>query len=298
MQLRGPRKGCAQVDRMGKVYLPGSLDAVYDILSGEPAAVLYAGGTDLFVKSPPGRGADRPLICLEKADELKGVSDLGDEVRIGACTVHSQLIADRLIGDHFPLLALAAAHIGAPAVRNMGTIGGNICTASPAGDTLPPLYIYDAEVELQSAKRARRLPLSSFIQGPGQTLLEGGDVLSAVYISKDHGYTFCHFEKAGQRRSMAISIASFAFAARIGDDGRVERARCAFGSVAPTVLTMEAVDMCFAGRYVDEDVLARAAALVRAGVSPISDVRASKEYRRAVAGNLVMRLERALRGTR
>jgi len=180
----------------------------------------------------------------------------------------------------------------------MGTIGGNICTASPAGDTLPPLYIYDAEVELQSAKRARRLPLSSFIQGPGQTLLEGGDVLSAVYISKDHGYTFCHFEKAGQRRSMAISIASFAFAARIGDDGRVERARCAFGSVAPTVLTMEAVDMCFAGRYVDEDVLARAAALVRAGVSPISDVRASKEYRRAVAGNLVMRLERALRGTR
>ena len=283
---------------MGKVYLPGSLDAVYDILSGEPAAVLYAGGTDLFVKSPPGRGADRPLICLEKADELKGVSDLGDEVRIGACTVHSQLIADRLIGDHFPLLALAAAHIGAPAVRNMGTIGGNICTASPAGDTLPPLYIYDAEVELQSAKRARRLPLSSFIQGPGQTLLEGGDVLSAVYISKDHGYTFCHFEKAGQRRSMAISIASFAFAARIGDDGRVERARCAFGSVAPTVLTMEAVDMCFAGRYVDEDVLARAAALVRAGVSPISDVRASKEYRRAVAGNLVMRLECALRGTR
>lgn len=283
---------------MGKVYLPGSLDAVYDILSGEPAAVLYAGGTDLFVKSPPGRGADRPLICLEKADELKGVSDLGDEVRIGACTVHSQLIADRLIGDHFPLLALAAAHIGAPAVRNMGTIGGNICTASPAGDTLPPLYIYDAEVELQSAKRARRLPLSSFIQGPGQTLLEGGDVLSAVYISKDHGYTFCHFEKAGQRRSMAISIASFAFAARIGDDGRVERARCAFGSVAPTVLTMEAVDMCFAGRHVDEDVLARAAALVRAGVSPISDVRASKEYRRAVAGNLVMRLERALRGTR
>ncbi len=283
---------------MGKVYLPGSLDAVYDILSGEPAAVLYAGGTDLFVKSPPGRGADRPLICLEKADELKGVSDLGDEVRIGACTVHSQLIADRLIGDHFPLLALAAAHIGAPAVRNMGTIGGNICTASPAGDTLPPLYIYDAEVELQSAKRARRLPLSSFIQGPGQTLLEGGDVLSAVYIKKDHGYTFCHFEKAGQRRAMAISIASFAFAARIGDDGRVERARCAFGSVAPTVLTMEAVDTCFAGRHVEDDVLACAAALVRAGVSPISDVRASKEYRRAVAGNLVMRLECALRGTR
>ena len=283
---------------MGKVYLPDSLPEVFDILSREPGAVLYAGGTDVFVISPPGKGNDGPLVCREKVGELTGASDLGGEVRIGACTTHREIVASRLIGEHFPLLARAARHIGAPAVRNMGTIGGNICTASPAGDTLPPLYIYDAEVELQSAKRARRLPLSSFIQGPGQTLLEGGDVLSAVYIKKDHGYTFCHFEKAGQRRAMAISIASFAFAARIGDDGRVERARCAFGSVAPTVLTMEAVDTCFAGRHVEDDVLACAAALVRAGVSPISDVRASKEYRRAVAGNLVMRLECALRGTR
>lgn len=283
---------------MGKVHLPGSLPAVFDILSREPEAVLYAGGTDIFVKSPLGKGDNRPFVCLEKIDELKGVTDLGDEVRIGACTAHSELIAGRLIGEHFPLLKRAAAHIGAPAVRNMGTIGGNICTASPAGDTLPPLYIYDAEVELYSGDRVRRLHVSEFIKGPGQTVLKGGEVLSAVYIRKDHGYTFCHFEKVGQRKAMAISVASFAFAAALSEDGPVGRARCAFGSVAPTVLTMERVDRCFYGRNVDMDVLKQAAALVREGVSPISDVRASKEYRRCVAGNLVMRLESALRVVR
>lgn len=280
---------------MGKVYLPGSLAAVFDILSREPQAAVYAGGTDIFVKSPLGRPDVRPLACLERIDELKGVSDLGGEVRIGACTTHSELIASRPIREHFPLLERAARHIGALAVRNMGTIGGNICTASPAGDTLPPLYIYDAEVELQSGDHRRRLPLSGFIKDPGRTVLGSGEVLLAVYLKKGHGYTFCHFEKVGQRKAMAISVASFAFAAAFSEDGSVRRARCAFGSVAPTVLTLEAVDRCLAGRLVDEWSLRQAAALVREGVSPISDVRASKEYRRAVAGNLVMRLEGALR---
>ena len=283
---------------MGNVYLPGSLPAVFDVLSREPDAVLYAGGTDVFVKSPPGKENGRALVCLEKVDEFKGVSDLGGEVRIGACTAHSELIASRLIGEHFPLLARAARHIGAPAVRNMGTIGGNICTASPAGDTLPPLYIYDAVVELYNGSRARRLPLGRFITGPGQTMLAGGEVLAAVYLRKGHGFTFCHFEKVGQRRAMAISVASFAFAAAFSEDGSAGRVRCAFGSVAPTVLTMDGVDRCLTGRRIDEGALRHAAALVREGVSPISDVRASKEYRTMVAGNLVMRLESTLEAIR
>ncbi len=283
---------------MANVFLPVSLKEVFDILSGEPEAVLYAGGTDLFIRFPLGKGDKRPLVCLDTIDELKGVADLGNEVRIGACTTHSVLAADRLIGEHFSLLARAARHIGAPAVRNMGTIGGNICTASPAGDTLPPLYIYDAEVELWRAGRKRRLPLSGFITGPGQTVRESGEVLAAVYIRKDHGYTICHFEKVGQRKAMTISIASFAFAAGFSEDGSIEEARCAFGSVAPTVRRMEAVDKCLTGRYVDKEALRQAAALVRDGVSPISDVRGSKEYRKTVAGNLVMRLESVLRVAR
>ncbi len=283
---------------MGKVYLPASLPETFDILSGEARAIVYAGGTDVFVKSPPGELDDRLLVCLERVGALKGVSDLGDEVRIGALTTHNELIASSLVGEHLPLLKQAAGHIGGPAVRNMGTIGGNICTASPAGDTLPPLYIYDAQIELSSKDRTRRVPIREFIKGPAQTVLEKGETLSALYVRKDHGYTFCHFEKVGQRRALAISVASFAFAASLREDGSVVKARCAFGSVAPTVFTIETVDACFTGRRVDDRVLKQAAALVRDGVSPISDVRASKEYRRIVAGNLVMRLESALKVAR
>ncbi len=283
---------------MGKVFLPASLHEVFDALSDEPRAALYAGGTDILAKSPPGKINDRPLVCLERIAELKGVGDPGDEVRIGACTTHAEIISNRLIGEYFPLLKRAAAHVGSPAIRNMGTIGGNICTASPAGDTLPPLYIYDAEVELRKGDLVRRLPVGSFIRGPGLTMLDTGEVLSAVCIRKGHGFTVSHFEKAGQRRAMAISVASFAFAAAFHEDGTVKKARCAFGSVAPTVFTLKALDDHFAGRPIDGPTLTGAAALVRDGVLPISDVRASKEYRRMVAGNLLMRLENTLKAIR
>lgn len=233
------------------------------------------------------------MVCLERVEGLSGVSESDGAIRVGACTTHGELMADGLIKERFPLLTEAVRHIGAPAVRNMGTIGGNICTASPAGDSLPALYILDAEVELHSARGQRRMPLGGFISGPGLTALEPGEVLAAVWINKDQGFNFHHFEKVGQRKAMAISVASMAFAARLDGDGVVVRARCAFGSVAPKVFTSRVLDDFFAGKTLNEETLGAAAALVRAGVSPISDVRASEEYRRAVVGNLLMRLEGA-----
>jgi len=277
---------------VASVYLPSSLDAVFRIMSDEPSVRLFAGGTDLMVRLPLQR-AGVSLVCLEKVSELRGIDESADEVRIGAATTHSELISGSLTGKHFPLLREAARHIGAPAVRNMGTIGGNICTASPAGDTLPPLYILGAEVELRSPRGERRMPIDEFITGPGRTQLGPDEVLCGVVIRKDHGFNFHHFEKVGQRKAMAISIASFAFAAAVGADGSLARARCAFGSVAPTIFTSRALDECLAGNPIDTDVLVTAAALVREGVRPISDVRASKQYRRRVAGNLLMRLEGA-----
>ncbi|MDD3846071.1 MAG: xanthine dehydrogenase family protein subunit M [Syntrophorhabdaceae bacterium] len=277
---------------MAKVYLPSSLSAVFRIMSDEPSARLFAGGTDLMVRSSP-QGTESPLVCLEGVGELRGIDESSGEVRIGAATTHGELISSSLIGDVFPVLGKAARHIGAPAVRNMGTIGGNICTASPAGDTLPALYILGAEVELRSPRGERRMPIDCFISGPGRTELRSGEVLCAVVIGKDHGFNFHHFEKVGQRKAMAISVASLAFAASIGADGTAAKARCAFGSVAPTVFTSRALDDCLAGNPMTKDVLARAAAIAREEVCPISDVRASEEYRRRVTGNLLMRLEGA-----
>lgn len=284
---------------MGKVYVPKTLGEVFSILDCEPSAEMYAGGTDLFVRSPhKGCEGDGPLVCLEMVDELRGISERGEEIRIGACTTHSELISSRLVKDNFPVLVAAARHLGAPAVRNMGTIGGNICTASPAGDTLPPLYVLGAYVELRSRNAARRLAVREFIIGPGQTVLKRGEVLSAVGIGKDDRFNLHHFEKVGQRKAMAISVASFTFLARLGPGDIVDEARCALGSVAPTVFTSESLDGFFAGKPIDGRTLAEAAAIVRKEVSPISDVRASKQYRRVVAGNLLMRLEGASKGGR
>jgi len=278
---------------MGRVYLPATLEAVFEILSREPSARLFAGGTDLLVRSSAVRRNEGLLVCLERVEGLSGVSESDGAVRIGASTTHGALMVSALVEERFPLLREAVRHIGAPAVRNMGTIGGNICTASPAGDSLPPLYILDAKVELRSAKKERRMPLSGFISGPGLTALDPGEVLTAVWIDKDQGFNFHHFEKVGQRKAMAISVASMAFAARLDGDGIVVRARCALGSVAPKVFTSQVLDDFFAGKPLNEETLGAAAALVREGVTPISDVRASEEYRRTVAGNLLMRLEGA-----
>lgn len=246
-----------------------------------------------MARSSPDTLWREPLLCLERVEELRGINESATEVRIGAATTLSELIASSLIAERFPLLRQAARHIGAPAVRNMGTLGGNICTASPAGDTLPPLHILNAEVELRSLKGQRRVPIAAFITGPGRTQLEEGEVLCAVVIGKDQGFNFHHFEKVGQRKAMAISVASLACAAETRRDGTIVKAHCAFGSVAPTVFTSRILDDTFAGNTLNRAVLERAAAIVREGVSPISDIRASMEYRRQVAGNLIMRLEGA-----
>jgi len=275
------------------VRIPSSLDDVFRLIRDVPSTRLFAGGTDVMVRSSPDTLWREPLLCLERVKELRGINESATEVRIGAATTLSELIASSLIAERFPLLRQAARHIGAPAVRNMGTLGGNICTASPAGDTLPPLYILNAGVELRSLKGTRRMPIGAFITGPGRTQREEGEVLCAVVIGKEQGFNLHHFEKVGQRKAMAISVASLAFAAETRRDGTIGKARCAFGSVAPTVFISRILDDTFAGNTLNRAVLERAAAIVREGVSPISDIRASMEYRRQVAGNLIMRLEGA-----
>jgi CO/xanthine dehydrogenase FAD-binding subunit len=171
----------------------------------------------MLVRSSPDTLRTGPRLCLERVEELRGIHGSATEVRIGAATTHSELMANPLIADFFPLLRQAARHIGAPAVRNMGP-GRDICTASPAGDTLPPLYILDAEVELRSLTGRRRMPIGAFITGPGQTQLEEGEVLCAIVIGREQGFTLHHFEKVGQRKAMAISVASLAFAAETRRD--------------------------------------------------------------------------------
>ncbi|MEW6364605.1 MAG: FAD binding domain-containing protein, partial [Acidobacteriota bacterium] len=179
---------------MRNVYLPRSIDELWRILDAEPEAAVYAGGTDLLVKLRAAASGPRCLVCIERIDELRGVADRGDSLRIGSTTTHSQLLEHALIREHLPVLALALAVLGSPPIRHMGTIGGNIVTASPAGDTLPALYVLGAELEVLSRASSRRLPLHRFITGPGAVDLRNGEILGAVWVRKQPEWTIHHHE--------------------------------------------------------------------------------------------------------
>ena len=275
---------------MREVFLPRTLQELWQILEDEPQASLYAGGTDLLVKMRNGLVQPRQLVCLEGIDDLKRVEDRGEEVFIGPCMTFTELLRNRLMRNHFPVLIKGLEVLGSPPIRNMGTIGGNIVTASPAGDTLPPLYVLGAEIELRKRDSSRRLPLKDFIKGPGQTLLDSGEVLTALFMRKRTNWNLHHYEKVGQRKALAIAIVSLAAVISLSDDGTVKEARLAWGSVAPTVVLSTEVEAMLVGNRLSRQVLEEAAQVVRKSVKPIDDIRASSNYRRQVAGNLLLRL--------
>lgn len=221
--------------------------------------------------------------------ELQGIADTGSEISIGAATTLSRMIDDPLAARHAPLLVSAARTIGAPAVRNMATIGGNIGTASPAGDLLLPLYLLGANVELVSQQGPRRLPIGEFIAGPGRTGLAGREIITRVLLPYADSFPFQTFAKVGLRRSLAVAVASFAGVMRLDAEGHVEEARFAWGSVAPTIVRLYHLEEEIAGSRLDCDTIRAAAATARGGVSPIDDIRATAEYRRSVAANLLVR---------
>jgi xanthine dehydrogenase FAD-binding subunit len=216
---------------------------------------------------------------------------------LGAGCTHRALLEDPRVRADLPVLTQALAVLGSPPIRTMGTLGGNLCTASPAGDTLPPLVALDAEVELMSRVGDRRMPVRDFITGPGRTRLEPGEIVAAVRVRRDGGWTVQHFEKVGLRDALACALVSLAALLRLDEDGRVTHASLAWGSVGPTVLRCPDAEACLTGRPLSGPVLREAAALVRRAVAPISDVRANAEYRRRVAGSLLLRLTRDATGS-
>lgn len=277
---------------MKRVALPSDLEALWRILEEEPEARVYAGGTDLLVWLRAGKGERfvPVLVCLERIEEIRGVREEGRTLWLGAATTHAGLLESPPVRERLPVLACALSALGSPLIRAMGTLGGNLCTASPAGDALPPLHVLEAEVEIRSRREARRLPIAAFIAGPGQTDLRPGEIVTAVRVPVPEGSPRHHFEKVGLRRSLACSVASLAALLWISPSGVVDAARLAWGSVGPTVLRIPEAEAALVGGPLTPESLRRAAEIARRAVAPIDDIRASAAYRRLVSGNLLLRL--------
>ena len=286
------------------VLTPATLPELFLHLA-KPGVRVLAGGTDLLVRLRSGRETAQTVVSLDRLDALRGISLLDegtgqDSLRLGAACTHAELLAHPDISLRLPVLARALADLGSPPIRNMGTLGGNICTASPAADTLPPLIALGAEVEITSAPAqrivTRRMPLAEFLLGPGRTVLTPGEVLTAVSVplptaaSGKDSRCMQHFEKVGRRSALAVAVVSLAAVIHLDNRGVVTKARLAWGSVAPTIWRCKEAEAFLIGHKLTLTTLRSAAELVRQHVQPIGDIRASADYRREVAGNLLLRL--------
>jgi xanthine dehydrogenase FAD-binding subunit len=227
------------------------------------------------------------MCDLRRVPGLRGVEERGDRIWIGALTTHAELGRAPLLRAVAPLLREAALTIGAVQVRTQGTIGGNVANASPAGDVLTALYALDAEVELSGPGGGRVLPIAAFVKGPRRTALLAGEVLTGVTVPRP-GPELQGYEKLGLRAAQAIAVVSLAV--RLELDGAVVRdAALALGSVAPTPIRAPAAEAALRGRPLDAATVGAAARALSATATPIDDVRASAQYRRAMAGALLER---------
>lgn len=279
---------------MSQVFLPETLDELWTIKQEYPAAVVMAGGTDLLVKIRDQRVQPAVILGLENISELRQIECQDSEICIGSMVTHQQLLDSPLIQTRLPVLHQAAAVLGSPPIRHMGTIGGNICTASPAGDALPPLYVLNASLLLKDASVSRLLPIQDFIQGPGKTQLGSNEILYQIRIPVTAPHTQGFYFKVGQRKALAISISSMAAVLQLAEDNSIMDCRFAWGSIGPTVMRFPEAENTLIGEKLNPLILSEFGQSIAALVSPISDVRASAEYRRLLAGKLPLKIWQSL----
>ncbi|MBW7849464.1 MAG: FAD binding domain-containing protein [Rhodospirillales bacterium] len=272
---------------------PTTLEEALDALR-ESEATILAGGTDVMPQSQAGRLRLQPtLLNIRRIDELGGIALDGASIRIGALATISELLESELINERLPILAEAADHFASPQIRNAGTVGGNVCNASPAGDTLVPLIVLNAEVELASKRdgkvERRRMPLESFFAGPGRTHRAADELLTAIYVPAPAEGFVAHFAKFGTRPALDISAVSVGIGG-VWRNGTFKNARVAFGAVAPTPVRGRATEGVLEGSALDAAAIGMAAAAARDEVRPISDVRASAWYRKEMIHSLTKKV--------
>ena len=273
-----------------EVLFPRTLEELNKMRIDRPDGLILAGGTDLLVKLRHTGQTPPAFFCMERMEELQQLDILDEEIVIGAAVNLQRLLECETVKRELTALYQAVSELASPPVRHSATLGGNVCTASPAGDTLPPLYVLDAVVEVCSAAGSRRQPLVDFITGPGRTTLQVGEMVTCIRVPRPAATMRSLYYKVGKRKAMAISVASMAVRLATGDDGTITGVKLAWGSVGPTVTTAPAVEAYLLGRTLSVECLREAGRLAAAAVCPIDDLRASAGYRRGVAGNLLLRL--------
>ena len=271
---------------MTRYAKPRTVDEALALLSGGGWRIL-AGGTDFY----PALG-NRPLtedvLDISGLGALRGIDTDGDFITIGAGTRWTDIVRHDL-PPAFDALRQAAREVGSIQIQNAGTIGGNLCNASPAADGVPALLALDALIELRSREQTRRLALGDFILGNRQTALAPDEMLVSVLVPKHSAAGRSAFVKLGARRYLVISIAMAAARLTIDGEARVSAAAVAVGACSAVAQRLGALEQALIGRVADRSIAEAVEARHVDGLSPIDDVRASAEYRVAAAREIVGR---------
>ncbi len=264
-----------------------TVEEALEAMSGGARPV--AGGTDLVVGARQGKAPlPESIVAIHAIDGLRGISGSGGGLRFGALATHEELVVHPVVRERFTALADAAAIVGSHATRAHGTIGGNLMNASPAMETGGPLVCFDATVTLQSGGGSRELPVAELFAGPGQTTADAGELLTAVDIPEPAAGTGSCYVRLEYRRQMEIAVVG-ATAVVVLDGGKISDARIAITALAPTIHRVSEAESALVGTDGTREPAEAAASAAAAAAAPISDVRASEEYRRAMAAVITRR---------
>lgn len=268
-------------------HSPESLDEALSLLAELENATPVIGGTDLMIAMRNGVSIPDHIVDLNKISELNYVKEEDGIIMIGATATHAE-VANSPIAAKIPSLVDSVSRIGSPQIRNRGTITGNICNASPAADSAPPLLVHMAEVEIQSLDGKRTIPIVDLFAGPKINSLQPGELLTEIRIPVPPAGSSSSFKRIGRRKAFTLSVVSSA--AYIQMEGETcTDAKVAFGSVAITPIRVPEAESLLSGSKLDEETVKVASDAVYEAVKPITDVRGTAEYRKDMCPVLMRR---------
>jgi len=266
---------------------PQSLSDALDLLAqNNDAWKPFAGGTDLMVLLEAGKLPHKNYVNIWNLPELRGIEVADDQITLGALTTYTEVQEYPLLRGEFPMLCQAARETGGIAIQNRGTLGGNIVNASPAADSPPALLAYDAELELVSTAGTRRVPYSNFHLGYKQMDIRSNELLRAIRLPRMPKPLTNYYRKVGTRKAQAISKVCFAAAAQVTDN-RIAHVRIALGSVAPIPIRCQQTEAVLLSQAVNDQTIRNANDALAAEISPIDDIRSTRDYRLQVSLNLL-----------
>lgn len=268
---------------------PTTIEEAVAVLAGDGDTQVYAGATDFIPQLRMGRPEPDRAVDLKRIPRLVDLRLVGDTWVIGAATPSVRLSEEEALVADLPGLVEAAALIGSDQIQSRASLGGNLCNASPAADSVPAMVVNDGRAVIAGPDGTRTIPVAAVVTGPGSTSLGPGEFVVEFEFDRPPARTSDAYLRFIPRTEMDIAVVGAGVRLSLGDDGACDSASLALGAVAPTVVRVPAAEAAVAGQELSDAVLEQVASAAAAACNPIDDKRGTKEYRRQVAGVLAVR---------